>query len=711
MKLIITLFVFLSLLGHVSAQLLPTDPNQTPHVRCYTNEMQAEAISQNPSIVQRKQALQQAIQKHIDKARLREVGRTPNVVYRIPVVVHVVYRTSAGNVSDARVLEQIDVLTEDFRRTNSDAGNTPSTFSSIVADTEIEFCLATKDPTGNSTTGITRTQTTISNIGSTSSYYSTAAGGQTIWNPNNYLNIWVCEIGGGILGYTYTPGGAPNGADGVVIDYRYFGKTGASAPYNGGRTTTHEVGHWLNLEHIWGTSGGCSNDDGVSDTPMQTSQYGGCPSHPQSSCSSTDMFMNYMDYVNDACMNAFTLGQKSRMRSAITAARPGLITSQGCITAADDAGITAIVTPTGTICTFTFSPVVTLKNHGSNTLTSVTINYNLNGTGNNTYAWTGTLASQQAIDVTLPSLTTGISFNSFTVFTSSPNGSSDGDPSNDTRSTTFLVSSTPGLALPFFEGFESTTFPPTGWTIDNPDNSITWARSTAAAKTGSGSMFMDNWDYTANGEVDWIDLPALDFSNSSSASMSFELAYALYSATGYSDTLRVWVSGDCGVTWNKAYEKFDNALTTVSSLYTVEFIPTANDWRQETIDLTGYINNSRILIRFEHVTDYENNLHIDDVNITSVPATSVNQVVSKARFDIYPNPTSGEVFMNLMLDKQQTATVSISNSLGQVVYERTLNDVMQSSWQIDVRNQPAGLYHVTLKSNEKTITKRLVLQK
>ena len=123
----------------------------------------------------------------------------------IPVVVHVVYRTSAGNISDARVQEQIDVLNEDFRRTNSDAGNTPSTFASIAADTEIDFCLASKDPNGNSTTGITRTQTTVSNIGSTNSYYSTGAGGQTIWNPASYLNIWVCEIGGGILGYTHTP--------------------------------------------------------------------------------------------------------------------------------------------------------------------------------------------------------------------------------------------------------------------------------------------------------------------------------------------------------------------------------------------------------------------------------------------------------------------------------------------------------------------------
>jgi hypothetical protein len=679
-------------------------------IRCFTTEKMAEAVAKNPDIRKRQALTEARINRYIEQEKQAFKGRTAPPVYTIPVVVHIIYRTNAQNLSNQRVYEQLQVLNEDYRRTNSDAGNVPSDFAGIVADTEIEFCLATKDPSNNATTGITRTQTTVTNIGGGSSYYSTAAGGINIWDPTKYLNIWVCELGGGVLGYTYTPGGAPNGADGVVIGYQYFGKTGASAPYNGGRTTTHEVGHWLNLQHVWGAgNGGCNQDDGVSDTPLQDQSNGGCPSHPSASCGSSDMFMNYMDYVNDNCMNSFTVGQKTRMRAAIDIARPGLLTSQACVIASDDAGISEINSPSGTICSATFLPEVTVKNYGASPLTSVVINYQIDGGMTMTQNWTGNLSTTQTDLVQLPQQTVSGGAHTFTVWTSLPNGNVDGDGANDQTSTSFTISAG-GLALPFTEGFEGTTFPSTDWSATNPDNDVTWARTTTASKTGSASMFMDNWDYPANGEQDWITLPSLDMSNSATVTMSFELSYALYSASGFSDTLRVWASDDCGQTWTQLYEKSGTALTTVAALSTVEFVPGTGDWRQETIDLSTYGNASDVKVRFEHVCDYENNLHIDDINITSTPALNVVSIEKKGALNVYPNPSTGQLNVDVQLATQDEIVITVYNSLGQEVSQVKDAKVLGGNYKLDFSKLAKGIYHIQVVGGGETMTKKVVLR-
>ena len=254
-------------------------------------------------------------------------------IISIPVVVHVVYYNSTENISTAQVQSQIDILNEDFRRLNADASNTPSIFQAVAADTEIEFCLATTDPNGNSTTGITRTSTSQTSFSTNDGVKYSSSGGVNAWNTAKYLNIWVCDISGGILGYAQFPGG-PSSSDGVVCDYAYFGNIGtATSPYDLGRTATHEVGHWLNLRHIWGDSN-CGNDF-CNDTPEHSASNYGCPSYPSTSnCNgngtSGDMFMNYMDYTNDACMNIFTQDQKTRMIACINNNRSGLLTSNGC---------------------------------------------------------------------------------------------------------------------------------------------------------------------------------------------------------------------------------------------------------------------------------------------------------------------------------------------------------------------------------------------
>ncbi len=253
-------------------------------------------------------------------------------VITIPVVVHVLYNTSAQNITDAQIQSQMTVLNNDFRKLNSDWTNTPSTFTSVVADCELNFCLATVSPTGAATTGIIRKQTTVTSFSANDGMKYNSQGGSDAWSTGQYLKLWVCNLGGGLLGYAQFPGGA-TATDGVVINYTAFGTTGsATAPYNKGRTATHEVGHWLNLRHIWGDAT-CGNDL-VSDTPVHTASNGGCPSHPKANTcgTSAEMFMNYMDYTNDACMYMFTAGQKARMQALFVTggARASLKTSNGC---------------------------------------------------------------------------------------------------------------------------------------------------------------------------------------------------------------------------------------------------------------------------------------------------------------------------------------------------------------------------------------------
>ena len=255
-------------------------------------------------------------------------------VITIPVVVHVVWNQPIQNISYEQIKSQIDVLNEDFRRLNADTVNTPAPFVPFAADAEIEFKLAVRDPNGNPTLGITRTQTSVTSFPTGPQIKYSSTGGKDAWPSASYLNIWTAPaINNNILGFATFPGGNP-ATDGVVIGYNYFGRVGVlSSPYNLGRTASHEVGHWLSLYHIWGDN--YCGSDLVADTTTQETENYGCPSFPYrpNSCNQSnpngDMFMNYMDYTNDICMNIFTQGQKVRMVATLNGIRASLQNSQG----------------------------------------------------------------------------------------------------------------------------------------------------------------------------------------------------------------------------------------------------------------------------------------------------------------------------------------------------------------------------------------------
>ena len=307
--------------------------------KCSSVKIREQRMMEDPSLFLRIQNSENETKKWIlDHPKTNKSGQ----IITIPVVVHVVYNTIAENISDAQIFSQIEILNQDFRLKNANALPTNHPYYQFTADTEIEFCLAIKDPFGNTTSGITRTKTNqVSFSDADDKVKYGIKGGVDNWDPTKYLNLWVCNLTGDLLGYATFPSDLTNfkSSDGVVIRHQAFGNIGTAGnegfTVNSiGRTATHEIGHWLNLNHIWGDAN--CGDDLVDDTKPSKAENYDCPSFPfnANSCSGTgangEMFMNYMDYVNDDCMSMFTTGQGLRMHAALNGDRKSLLTSNGC---------------------------------------------------------------------------------------------------------------------------------------------------------------------------------------------------------------------------------------------------------------------------------------------------------------------------------------------------------------------------------------------
>lgn len=277
---------------------------------CATQEVFEAQLAADPSLRRKMESIEDFSRKVIDRKLL---GRLVNGVIEIPVVVNVLYKTTAQNISTAQIQSQIDVLNEDFNNTNADKTKVPAEFTDEQTNVGIKFVLA----------NVVRKSTTKKSWSTNNDMKKSTKGGINPTDPARNLNIWVCNLGNGLLGYAQFPGGAL-ATDGVVILYSAFGRTGTLVQtYNKGRTATHEVGHYLNLRHIWGDAA-CGNDQVTDTPPAYTANYG-CPTYPKvSSCTGAkpEMTMNYMDYTDDACMYMFTNGQKSRMLSIFASGGP-----------------------------------------------------------------------------------------------------------------------------------------------------------------------------------------------------------------------------------------------------------------------------------------------------------------------------------------------------------------------------------------------------
>lgn len=629
-------------------------------IRCYTVENEAIRMAQNPNVESAEhfeQWLDSTIQ---EKKKHRIIGG----VYQIPVVFHVIYKGTDGvgngtNISQAALQSQIDVLNEDYRRI---AGSNGYNTNPVGADCEIEFCLAQRKPDGSGfpvgQAGVDRINSNTSGWGSgpfSTTYIDNNIKPATSWDPSRYMNIWIVNMSGGILGYAQFPtsslGGMGCGSqndltDGVVFLSSSIGKsavTGFPAPYNEGRTATHEIGHWLGLRHIWG-DGNCSVDDYCNDTPLASGANFNCPTGTNS-CTAPpdagpDMIDNYMDYTDDLCMDIFTEDQKMRMRTVLESSplRLSLINSDACIPPSPaDVSVIDILNPVGDNCPGSLTPTIVLKNRGSNTITSATISYTIDNGTITTFSYSGSLASGATTNLNLPAFTTPLGIHTFTAYSSLPNGVVDPNPLYDTVSIQFYISN--GFNAPFSENFDGDIFPPTiRWVVDN-ENSDCYQWQGASAFSIAGQLnnntaqfpgFGDNSTSTEDLITPIFILPC----NASSANLKFDVAYQKKS-TGSNERLFIEISEDCGTTWNSTpiYDKSGTTLASVSGNNSNYFVPTAtSQWRSETVDLTSFITGSskNVKFRFRAKGNNGNNIYVDNFQFNATTSAEINVSVSGA---------------------------------------------------------------------------------
>ncbi|MBI1266294.1 MAG: PKD domain-containing protein [Cryomorphaceae bacterium] len=391
-----------------------------------------------------------------------ESGDRDETIYVFPVVFHIIHEGEpigqSSNISDAQIFSAIDALNEDFRKIAGSNGDGNG------VDVGFEFCLASRDPSGNSTTGIVRVDgSSIPNYaeqgiratGSVGADEATVKALST-WPREQYINIWVVNeiednnASSGIQGFAYFP--INNPIDGIVMLHNAVGTTGNIKPSTAlNRTLSHEVGHFFGLYHTFHLTNDCTSEsncttqgDRVCDTPP-TILASSC-GNP--ACSGTQQVENYMDYTPESCRDMFSQGQKDRMRNTLLTQRLSLTTSFGCVpVTSNDAGITSVNAPAASGCNSTFQPNVTLTNFGSSTLTSVTFNYNVDNIGTQTYAWTGSLASGSSTDVALPQVATNFGSHTFNAWITNPNGVADQNNGNDENTKNFTVATGVGVTM------------------------------------------------------------------------------------------------------------------------------------------------------------------------------------------------------------------------------------------------------------------------
>ena len=318
--------------------------------KCATMEKLEQKMQNNPAFKAHHNEVMQRIQSPTTTLN-RMNGTQSQGVVTIPVVFHILYKTANQNISEAQINSQLASLNQDFRKLNADFSTVvPAAFQPFGADMEVVFVMATRTPAGLPTNGITR-KSVSSTFTFEDDYYKNS--GEPIWDPSSYLNIWVGRFTDDeLLGFAYLPSSAGDIDDGLCIGDQFLGSTGtATAPFNRGRTATHEIGHYFGLLHPWGNDnsscGTNGNSDGVADTPATNGPYDGCPSFPNNlyTCSSSAngaMFMNYMDYVNDRCMAFFTTGQKEIVRNTLAEERLSLLSSTGALSVKELEAVQAI---------------------------------------------------------------------------------------------------------------------------------------------------------------------------------------------------------------------------------------------------------------------------------------------------------------------------------------------------------------------------------
>jgi len=619
-------------------------------------------------------------------------------VYTIPVVVHILHNYGSENIPDANVKDAIRILNEDFRKLNADTASVVAAFKSLVADAEIEFKLAQLDPNGICTNGIDR-------IATPRTYKANDASKLNIWPRSKYLNIWtVNNIASGAAGYTYVPAsvnGSPS-IDGIIILYNYFG---ALAPSSAGtaRALTHEIGHWINLQHCWGSTNqpnvSCG-DDGVSDTPI-TKGWTTCNLTTNDVCNAgiQENVQNYMEYAY--CQRMFTTLQATRMRFALTsstAQRNNLWTTANLAAT----GVSTAVQ----LCTADFKTSKTVVCVG----TSVTFT---------DLSWNGTMTSWQW-DFDNDLTTDATTQNPIYTYTAAGVYSvkltvGDGVTTKTVTKSSLIVvlANTASMQAPFSEGFENTGYPYSDWyNTSASNNANVWTRVTTAAYTGSASLKLDNYTPTS-GDIDEFITPSIDMSTVTSPTMNFRLAYVRKNSTDTLDQLRVLTSVNCGSTWSQRYLKDFSTLPTTTTTSS-SFTPTsATQWRQDNVPISNVNGQTNVRFRFEFTGHgVGNNIYLDDINITGVVSVE-EEFATDFGFNAYPNPFGESTTISFTLANKHTVSLGIYDIIGKEVVEVSNPAELNAgsySLPLNKHTLTSGIYFVKLNVDGYSVMKKVIVE-
>jgi Pregnancy-associated plasma protein-A/Secretion system C-terminal sorting domain len=681
--------------------LLAQVQKQVAKERCATMQILEERFRKNPQLRARMEQQRDEFNKAVKDGFYRSQANSQKAeTITIPIVFHIVM-TNPSSITDQQIQAQLDTLNKSYAGINADSVKIPSYFKSLFGKSKLQFCLAQRTPADEMSTGIVRYSTSVSSFSTNNAVKKSSSGGADAWDTEKYFNVWVCVLSNGILGYATFPDDGNIDEQGVVIDNSSL-PGGSANDYNNGKTLVHETGHYFNLYHIWGDDdGACTGTDYVDDTPNQANSTQGCYSGIKyDNCTPSGngiMYENYMDYSYDNCMVMFTAEQVVRMETAYSVYRSAMNSSTGCspvVLKNLDALPVSIQQPAQRICNATFNPVVTIKNKGIATISSLQIISKVDNSESFSSSWTGNLKSLSSVEVTLNSITVNAGHHTLLIYTSMPNNALDEDNSNDSLQYKFEYHypSSPILS----EGFEGNVFPPEGWDIINTDGSITWEKKTGAAKTGNSSVYIDNFDYENTGQKDYLRLPEFQFSNEDSAFISFDVAATTYSTSNTAnntwDTLQVLISTNCGASYTSVYKKWGSNLVTTSSNSTNSFIPGTSDWRRDSIDLGPYLQNGRFLIAFENTTGWENNIYLDNINLRTV---TVNPNLKNIGFLVTPNPTTGIITVQLYPQPSSLKGIQIFNSTGQKIAETLISSGHSNNYyQYDLSRYPTGIYIV-----------------
>jgi hypothetical protein len=702
------IIIFFSLLVNIS-QASAQDSLQN---RCGTVELLNRRISRDPSLKVRLAQQEARLQQKIRQQGAQRADITP---LTIPVVFHIVM-TNPSIITDAQIQAQLDTLNKDYAGLNGDSVKIPGYFKPLFGKSSIRFVLAQRTPNNEVTNGVERITTTVSsfNQNTVDNVKHSFTGGTEAWNSNNYLNVWVCNFSGGLLGIaTFPEDGVPQ-EQGVVIHFPTL-PGGTLANYNHGKTLVHEVGHYFNLLHIWGDdNGACTGSDNVDDTPNQGNSTTGCFTGVRTdNCTPAApgvMFQNYMDYSYDDCMALFTLQQVTRMETALTTFRNSYYNSNGALPLVRfdrDAELRVFTSPQQRLCTGALTPAVTLRNLGRQNLTSLTFFVRIDNGNPTPVNWTGNLATLAQTSVTLPTLQTTTGNHVLSVYTASPNAGPDQNPVDDTLRFAYLY------YLPFnppiAESFEGPVFPPLGWDIVNPDGSFTWEKVTGVSKTGQSSALIQNYNYAANDQKDYLRTPEVNLAGADSAFITFQLAASavtpLNTANNLWDTLEVLISTDCGVTYESVYKRWGSNLITTSGVADKYFIPSVAEWRKDSINITDYIPRGNVLVAFRNTNEFENNIYIDDVNIyTKV----INPFLKAKGFLLTPVPVSNIVTAQFYPQPVNLRSIAIYSSVGQKLFEVNTSSGQSNLYQFNMGRFASGMYVFRATFTDRVITQKFL---